>query len=161
MTTVTTARRRHSGLSSGQAKKEKKKKKDAPEQAAPEEQRTAVDPARGASLNDQGFALMQQGDFAAAVPLLEEAVASYPEDSQDIGYAYALFNLGKSLNRSGRPDEAIPVLERRLVFPDQRETVQRELDLARAKCRLARARAGGRAPVGIALRGAHPDRPGT
>ena len=117
----------------GQAKKEKKKKKkDAPEQAAPEEQRAAVDPARGASLNDQGFALMQQGDFAEAVPLLEQAVASYPEDSQDIGYAYALFNLGKSLNRSGRPDEAIPVLERRLVFPDQRETVQRELDLARA-----------------------------
>ena len=76
---------------------------------------------------------MQQGDFAEAVPLLERAVASYPEDSQDIGYAYALFNLGKSLNRSGRPDEAIPVLERRLVFPDQRETVQRELDRARAK----------------------------
>ena len=75
---------------------------------------------------------MQQGDFAEAVPLLEQAVASYPEDSQDIGYAYALFNLGKSLNRSGRPDEAIPILERRLVFPDQRETVQRELDLARA-----------------------------
>ena len=119
----------------GQAKKEKKKKKkkkDAPEQAAPEERRAAVDPARGAALNDQGFALMQQGDFAEAVPLLERAVASYPEDSQDIGYAYALFNLGKSLNRSGRPDEAIPVLERRLVFPDQRETVQRELDLARA-----------------------------
>jgi serine/threonine protein kinase len=115
----------------GQAKKEKKKK-DAPEEAAPEEQRAAVDPARGAALNDQGFALMQQGDFAEAVPLLEQAVASYPEDSQDIGYAYALFNLGKSLSRSGRPDEAIPVLERRLVFPDQRETVERELDLARA-----------------------------
>jgi tetratricopeptide (TPR) repeat protein len=75
---------------------------------------------------------MQQGDFAGAVPLLEQAVGSYPEDSQDMGYAYALFNLGKSLNRSGRPDEAIPVLEKRLVFSDQRETVQRELDLARA-----------------------------
>ncbi|HYN52376.1 MAG TPA: tetratricopeptide repeat protein, partial [Thermoleophilaceae bacterium] len=84
------------------------------------------------ALNEQGFALMQQGDFAGAVPLLEQAVASYPEDSQDIGYAYALFNLGKSLNRSGRSAEAIPFLERRLVFPDQRETVQRELDLARA-----------------------------
>jgi serine/threonine protein kinase len=118
----------------GQAKKEKKNegnKKDAPEQAAPE-QPAAVDPARGAALNEQGFALMQQGDFAGAVPLLEQAVASYPGDSQEIGYAYALFNLGKSLNRSGRSAEAIPFLERRLVFPDQRETVQRELDLARA-----------------------------
>jgi serine/threonine-protein kinase len=116
----------------GQGKKEKKKKKDAPERAAPEEQRAAVDPVRGAALNDQGFALMQQGDFAAAVPLLEQAVASYPKNSQDIGYAYALFNLGKSLNRSGRPDEAIPVLERRLLFPNQRGIVKRELDLARA-----------------------------
>jgi eukaryotic-like serine/threonine-protein kinase len=115
----------------GQAKKEEKKKKR-DKSKKQKESTAAVDPARGAELNDQGFALMQQGDFAGAVPLLEQAVASYPEDSQDIGYAYALFNLGKSLNRSGHPDEAIPVLERRLVFPDQRETVQRELDLARA-----------------------------
>ena len=55
----------------------------------------------------------------------------WPEDSRDINYAYALFNLGKSLNRSGRPDEAIPYLEKRLTWDDQRETVQAELDLAR------------------------------
>jgi serine/threonine protein kinase len=98
----------------------------------PEAPATGIDPARGAELNEQGFALIQQGDFAGAVPLLEQAVASYPEDSQDIGYAYALFNLGKSLNRSGRSDEAIAFLERRLIFPDQRATVQAELDDARA-----------------------------
>ena len=102
------------------------------QEPAPAESDATVDPARGAELNDQGFALMQQGDFAAAVPLLEEAVANYPDDSQDIGYAYALFNLGKSLNRSGRHEEAIPVLERRLRFADQRATVQAELDDARA-----------------------------
>ena len=101
--------------------------------APPEQPATTIDPARGAALNDQGFALMQRGDFAGAVPLLEEAVASYPEDSQEIGYAYALFNLGKSLNRSGRPDEAIPFLERRLRFADQRATVQAELEDARAR----------------------------
>jgi eukaryotic-like serine/threonine-protein kinase len=94
---------------------------------------TSVDPARGAELNDQGFSLMQQGDFAGAVPLLEQAVASYPEDSREITYAYALFNLGKSLNRSGRPEEAIPYLEKRLTWPDQRETVQSELDDAQAR----------------------------
>jgi eukaryotic-like serine/threonine-protein kinase len=131
-------------------KQKNKEKKGAPQQAAPEqaapepapeqpapeqateERATAGDPAQGAELNDRGFTLMQQGNFAGAVPLLEQAVASYPKNSQDIGYAYALFNLGKSLNRSGRPDEAIPILERRLVFPDQRETVEAELDLARA-----------------------------
>ena len=89
----------------------------------------------GAQLNDQGFRLMQQGQFAQAVPILQKAVASYPEDSQDINYAYALFNLGKSLNRSGRSDEAISYLERRLRFPSQRATVQKELDDARRKAR--------------------------
>jgi eukaryotic-like serine/threonine-protein kinase len=98
---------------------------------APEEQTGSFDPARGAQLNEEGFARMQSGDFAGAVPILQEAVASWPEDSQDINYAYALFNLGKSLNRSGNPDEAIPYLEKRLNWPDQRETVQAELDLAR------------------------------
>jgi eukaryotic-like serine/threonine-protein kinase len=103
------------------------------EDATSSEPATVVDPARGAALNNQGFALMRQGDYAGAVPVLQRAVASFPEDSQDINYAYALYNLGKSLNRSGRPDEAIPYLEKRLTWPDQRETVQSELDDARAK----------------------------
>ena len=91
---------------------------------------TTLDPVRGAQLNNQGFALMGRGEFGAAVPILQEAVASWPEDSTDIDYAYALFNLGKSLNRAGRPDEAIPYLEKRLAWNDQRATVQAELDLA-------------------------------
>jgi eukaryotic-like serine/threonine-protein kinase len=103
----------------------------APEEQAPEEQTGSFDPARGAQLNEEGFALMQSGDYAGAVPILQEAVASFPEDSQDMNYAYALFNLGKSLNRSGNPDEAIPYLEKRLNWSDQRETVQAELDLAK------------------------------
>jgi serine/threonine-protein kinase len=98
---------------------------------APSEPVTAADPARGAQLNSQGFALMQRGDHAGAVPILQQAVASWPEDSTEIEYAYALYNLGKSLNRSGRSAEAIPYLEKRLRWDDQRETVQAELDLAR------------------------------
>jgi eukaryotic-like serine/threonine-protein kinase len=103
----------------------------APAEPAPEQESGSNEPATGAQLNEQGFALMQQGDYAGAVPILQRAVASWPEDSQDINYAYALFNLGKSLNRSGNPDEAIPYLEKRLNWNDQRETVQAELDLAR------------------------------
>ncbi len=99
---------------------------------APEQPSGSGDAATGAQLNEQGFARMQQGDFAGAVPILQQAVASWPEDSQDINYAYALFNLGKSLNRSGNPDEAIPYLEKRLTWNNQRETVQAELDLARS-----------------------------
>ena len=88
-------------------------------------------PARGAELNDQGFALIQQGDFAGAVPVLQEAVASWPEDSRELTYAYALFNLGQALNRSGRAAEAIPYLEKRLTWDNQTDKVQAELDDAR------------------------------
>ena len=67
------------------------------------------------------------------MPILQEAVASWPDDSRDINYAYALFNLGQALNRSGRPEEAIPYLEKRLTWDDQREEVQAELDDAESK----------------------------
>jgi tetratricopeptide (TPR) repeat protein len=100
--------------------------------AAPDPSAT-IDPARGVELNEQGFALMSRGDFAAAVPILEQAVASWPADARELDYAYALFNLGKSLNRAGRPAEAIPHLEKRLEWDDQRATVEAELDLARRR----------------------------
>jgi len=120
--------------SKSKPKKTKPRQRSEPTPAAtpaPSPQATTADPARGPQLNDQGYALMQRGDYAGAVPLLQQAVASWPEDSSDINYAYALFNLGKSLNRAGRPAEGIPYLEQRLRWGDQRATVQAELDLAR------------------------------
>ena len=89
------------------------------------------DPARGAQLNSQGFALMSQGDYDGAIPLLQQAVKSFPPGTSDLNYAYALFNLGKSLRLAGRPDEAIPVLEQRLKIPNQTGTVRQELELAK------------------------------
>jgi eukaryotic-like serine/threonine-protein kinase len=122
----------------GESKSKPKKTKEPKQTSEPApvatpapSQATTVDPARGAQLNDQGYALMRRGDYAGAVPILQQAVASWPEDSIDINYAYALFNLGKSLNRAGRPAEAIPYLEQRLRWADQRATVQAELVLAR------------------------------
>jgi eukaryotic-like serine/threonine-protein kinase len=94
---------------------------------------TEEDPAQGAALNEEGFALIQAGEPEAAVPVLEEAVASFPEGSEDINYAYALFNLGNALRLSGRADEAIPVLERRLEIPDQEAKVREELEAAQAE----------------------------
>ncbi|TMK57709.1 MAG: serine/threonine protein kinase [Actinobacteria bacterium] len=94
---------------------------------APEE----ADPASGSALNEQGYELIQAGEYDAAVPVLEEAVASFPEGSEDLAYAYALFNLGNALRLSGRPEEAIPVLERRLEIPNQTGTVEEELEAAR------------------------------
>jgi tRNA A-37 threonylcarbamoyl transferase component Bud32/tetratricopeptide (TPR) repeat protein len=91
------------------------------------------DAASGAELNEQGYALIQEGNHADAVPVLQRAVDSFPEGSDDLNYAYALFNLGNALRESGRPAEAIGVLERRLEIPNQRGAVKRELELARAE----------------------------
>jgi serine/threonine-protein kinase len=90
---------------------------------------TTSDPA---ALNDQGFALINEGRYEEAIPILEQAVAAYPEGSQDLTYAFALYNLGHALRMAGRPEEAIPVLEQRLEIPNQTDTVQRELDAAYA-----------------------------
>jgi tetratricopeptide (TPR) repeat protein len=75
---------------------------------------------------------MNAGRYDEAVRVLERAVAAFPADSTELTYAYALYNLGRSLRLAGRPDEAIPILERRLRFPNQRGVVKRELAAARA-----------------------------
>jgi eukaryotic-like serine/threonine-protein kinase len=93
---------------------------------------TTPPPTDGASLNQQGYALIQQGRYAEAIPILRRAVAAFPKGTTDINYAYALFNLGHALRMNGQPEEAIPILEQRLQIPDQTATVQAELDAARA-----------------------------
>jgi tetratricopeptide (TPR) repeat protein len=87
-------------------------------------------PPSGAELNDQGFALIQQGRYDEAIPVLQRAVSSL-EGSGGLTYAYALFNLGHALRLAGRPEEAIPILEQRLQIPNQTEVVAQELALAR------------------------------
>jgi eukaryotic-like serine/threonine-protein kinase len=87
--------------------------------------------ASGAELNSQGFDLLQSGRYDEAVSLLQRAVQSFPAGTDDVNYAYALFNLGKALRLAGRPSEAIPVLEARLQIPNQTGVVKRELKLAR------------------------------
>jgi len=129
--------------------KQAKAKKSAPSKAEkPEKQPEATeasettasvppapesDPTRGAELNEQGYALMQAGEYEAAVPVLEEAVGTFPEGSEDLDYAYALFNLGSALRLSGNPEAAIPILEQRLQIPNQTSTVEEELEAARAE----------------------------
>jgi serine/threonine protein kinase len=88
------------------------------------------DSALGGSLNEEGFELIQAGRYEEAVPLLEEAVRTFPPGTTDLNYAYALFNLGNALRLSGRPEDAIPVLERRLQIPNQTGVVRRELAAA-------------------------------
>jgi serine/threonine-protein kinase len=103
------------------------------ESSEPEPEPSSADPETAAALNEEGFALIQAGEYDAAVPVLEEAVGAYPEGSEDLTYAYALFNLGNALRLSGRPEEAIPVLEKRLEIPNQTGTVEEELAAAQAE----------------------------
>jgi eukaryotic-like serine/threonine-protein kinase len=92
----------------------------------------AGDPETGLALNNKGYAMLEAGDAEGAVPILEDAVASWPEGTDDINYQYALYNLGWALTDAGRPEEAIPILEERLQFPNQRAVVRAKLDEARA-----------------------------
>src|SRR5215210_5097560 len=78
------------------------------------------DPAQGARLDAQAYRLIQQGRYGQAVPIARRAVSSFPENDTSANYAYALFNLGTALNRSGKPKEAIPYLEKRLSFSNDR-----------------------------------------
>ena len=90
------------------------------------------DPAAAARLNDRGYALLKGGDAAAAVPVLQQAVDAFPDDSTELNHAFALFNLAQALRQTGPAEEAIPLLEKRLSFSDnQRQTVEKELKAAR------------------------------
>jgi hypothetical protein len=69
--------------------------------------------AEGRVLNDRGYAAMQRGDYAGALPSLRRAVADLrgagPADPYE---AYANYNLGYTLLQLGRCGEAIGPLER-------------------------------------------------
>jgi serine/threonine protein kinase len=87
-------------------------------------------------LHLEGHAALEAGDYDIAIELNTRAIEAFPEGTNwqsDINYAYALYSLGRALRLAGRPEEAIRVLEVRRQIPDQTETVQNELDLARAE----------------------------
>jgi tetratricopeptide (TPR) repeat protein/RNA polymerase subunit RPABC4/transcription elongation factor Spt4 len=85
----------------------------------------------GERLNNIGYRLMKSGRYTEAIPVLAQALRSFPKEKRSVTYGYALYNLGRSLRLAGRPDLAIPILEERLKIPDQRYVVARELELAR------------------------------
>ncbi len=99
------------------------------------------------ALNARGFQLLQSGQFGQAVEPLQAAVKGYRDAGRtsDLDYAYALYNLGVALNRSGNPQAAIPVLQERLKINNQRAKVQAELENAQARAAGAGGGGGGKA----------------
>jgi serine/threonine-protein kinase len=69
--------------------------------------------ADGHALNDRGYALLQQGAYAGAVPYLQQAVQKLqgvgPADPYE---AYANYNLGFALLQLGQCDAAVTYLQR-------------------------------------------------
>jgi serine/threonine-protein kinase len=90
----------------------------------------AVDPH---TLNDQAYALMQRGDYAQALPLLQQAVQDLQGQTGDVYDAYANYNLGVTLIQLGRCGDALPYLETAHELEPSRHEVQDALKQAR-KC---------------------------
>jgi eukaryotic-like serine/threonine-protein kinase len=80
------------------------------------------------TLEARGHQLMGSGNYSAAIPVLRQAVAAAPHSS--LTYAYALYDLGRSLRLAGDPKDAVAVLYQRLQIPNQTETVREQLQLA-------------------------------
>ena len=119
------------------------------DEPAPEEQPASTgvvpaakpnaDAAQGAALEGQAYTLLQNGDPEGAIKAYEKAFAQMPQELRTPEafpeyntYAFALFSYADALIQAGRADEAIPLLEERLQFNDQLETVQAKLDEAEA-----------------------------
>jgi tRNA A-37 threonylcarbamoyl transferase component Bud32 len=88
-----------------------------------------VTPAQSAAnLESTGHNDILAGDYTSAIPILKQAVAAAPRDSNT--YAYALYDLGHAEFLSGDPRAAIPVLRQRLQIDNQRAVVRSLLDQA-------------------------------
>lgn len=88
----------------------------------------APPPTGADALEAQGHQLMVGGNYNTAIPVLRQAVAAATPAS--LTYAYALYDLGRTLRLAGDPRAAVPILWRRLQIPNQTGVVRTELALA-------------------------------
>ena len=95
--------------------------------------RTEPEREDGAALNDAGFARMQAGDYAEALPLLERA-AQLLEGSGSLAEAYASYNLAFTRFALGRCDGVLSLLDRSEEVQGERVEIDRLRDEARRIC---------------------------
>ncbi len=88
---------------------------------------------------------MAAGNYQSAIPVLRQAVPGAASPSSPT-YAYALYDLGRSLRLAGDPRAAVPILWRRLQIPDQTSVVRGELTLALQALGQQSATSGGAVP---------------
>ena len=85
------------------------------------------------ALNDQGFALMQAGEFERALPLLEASVAGLA-GSGGITEAYASYNLAFTRSALGNCDGVLALLDRSEAVQGERKEITRLRREAERNC---------------------------
>ena len=93
----------------------------------------APPPANASELNDQGFALMQAGDYESALPLLEQAV-QLSSGSGELVEAYASYNLAFTRFSLGSCDGVLDLLLRSEEVQGKRGEIKRLQRQAEKSC---------------------------
>jgi Protein kinase domain len=87
----------------------------------------------GAELNDRGFRLLQDGDVAGALPVLEAAVSKLA-GSATLAEAYASYNLAVARFGVGRCDGVSELLDRSEAVQGERKEIDRLRKEAERRC---------------------------
>jgi hypothetical protein len=99
----------------------------------------AAAPLSAMQLQAQGHELLEQGQYASAIPVLQQAAnatgespaaCTQPTTENCLTFAFALYDLGVALRLGGNPAAAVSILQLRLQINDARSTVANQLRLA-------------------------------
>ena len=94
---------------------------------------TTVPGQSGSALNDAGFAKMQAGDYAGALPLLEQAVQK-SQGTGSLTEAYASYNLAYTRLQLGNCDMVLDLLDRSESIQGRRKDIDRLRKQAEKQC---------------------------
>jgi serine/threonine protein kinase len=97
----------------------------------PTEPQLSLTEAKG--LNDQGYSLMQQGDFQGARPLLEQSVEGL-SGTGDIYEAYASYNLAYTRFQLGQCDGILELLDRSEAIQGSHRDIRLLRDATSDRC---------------------------
>ena len=89
--------------------------------------------ASGPALNNAGYAKMQAGDYAGALPLLELAVQKL-QGTNSLDEAYADYNLASTRFQLGNCDGVLDLLDRSESIQGQRGAINSLRQHAEKKC---------------------------
>ncbi len=132
------------------------KPRTTPSQVSATSAAATTPPPTADTLEARGHGLMESGEYGEAIPVLRQALAAASPSS--VTYAYALYDLGRSLRLSGDPRAAVTVLYQRLQIPNQTAVVRLELEQALRELGEQAQKHGGAKPSGGGKPGG--DKPG-